>query len=93
MMIPSLRLSSFEVHAKNRVITLITIRTAMSIMLSQAKATGLIAAATPVGTSTAIFAQKFGQDYERAVCMVCLSTLFSIITMPVVMNLAQMWIM
>ena len=29
----------------------------------------LIAAATPVGTSTAIFAQKFGQDYERAVCM------------------------
>ena len=35
----------------------------------------LIAAATPVGTSTAIFAQKFGQDYERAVCMVCLSTL------------------
>lgn len=26
----------------------------------------LIAAATPVGTSTAIFAQKFGQDYERA---------------------------
>ena len=53
----------------------------------------LIAAATPVGTSTAIFAQKFGQDYERAVCMVCLSTLFSIITMPVVMYLAQMWIM
>ena len=47
----------------------------------------LIAAATPVGTSTAIFAQKFGQDYERAVCMVCLSTLFSIITMPVVMYL------
>ena len=53
----------------------------------------LIAAATPVGTSTAIFAQKFGQDYERAVCMVCLSTLFSIITMPGVMYLAQMWIM
>jgi malate permease and related proteins len=53
----------------------------------------LIATATPVGTSTAIFAQKFGQDYERAVCMVCLSTLFSIITMPVVMYLAQMWIM
>lgn len=53
----------------------------------------LIAAATPVGTSTAIFAQKFGQNYERAVCMVCLSTLFSIITMPVVMYLAQMWIM
>ena len=53
----------------------------------------LIAAATPVGTSTAIFAQKFGQDYERAVCMVCLSTLFSIITMPVVMYLAQMMIM
>ena len=46
-----------------------------------------------IGTSTAIFAQKFGQNYERAVCMVCLSTLFSIITMPVVMYLAQMWIM
>lgn len=53
----------------------------------------LIAAATPVGTSTAIFAQKFNQDYERAVCMVCLSTIASIITMPVIMHFAELILM
>ena len=32
----------------------------------------LIAAATPIASSTAIFAQKFDQDYRRAVSYVCL---------------------
>lgn len=53
----------------------------------------LIAAATPVGTNTAIFAQKFGQDYERSVCMVCLSTVLSIVTLPAVIYVAQLCIM
>lgn len=49
----------------------------------------LIAAATPIGTSTAIFAQKFGQDYQRAVCMICLSTILSIVSMPLVISVAE----
>lgn len=53
----------------------------------------LISASTPIGTSTAIFAQKFGQDYQKAVCMVCLSTILSIITIPLVMHFAQMILM
>ena len=58
--------------------------------------TGMItlnSASTPIGTSTAIFAQKFGQDYQKAVCMVCLSTILSIITIPLVMHFAQMILM
>ncbi len=35
----------------------------------------LIAAATPIASSTAIFAQKFDQDYRQAVSYVCLSTI------------------
>ena len=53
----------------------------------------LISASTPIGTSTAIFAHKFGQDYQKAVCMVCLSTILSIITIPLVMHFAQMILM
>lgn len=53
----------------------------------------LISASTPIGTSTAIFAQKFEQDYQKAVCMVCLSTILSIITIPLVMHFAQMILM
>ena len=53
----------------------------------------LISASTPIGTSTANFAQKFGQDYQKAVCMVCLSTILSIITIPLVMHFAQMILM
>lgn len=42
----------------------------------------LIAAATPVASSTAIFAQKFDQDYRQAVSYVCLSTILSVATLP-----------
>lgn len=49
----------------------------------------LIAASTPIGTSTAIFAQKFGRDYQRAVCMVCLSTILSLVSMPLVISFAE----
>lgn len=49
----------------------------------------LIAAATPIASSTAIFAQKFDQDYRRAVSYVCLSTFLSVATLPLVMLCAE----
>ena len=49
----------------------------------------LIAAATPIASSTAIFAQKFDQDYRRAVSYVCLSTILSVATLPLVMLFAE----
>ena len=49
----------------------------------------LVAAATPVASSTAIFAQKFGQDYRQAVSYVCLSTVLSIVTLPLAMLFAE----
>ena len=49
----------------------------------------LIAAATPIASSTAIFAQKFVQDYRRAVSYVCLSTILSVATLPLVMLFAE----
>lgn len=49
----------------------------------------LIAAATPIASSTAIFAQKFNQDYRRAVSYVCLSTILSVATLPLVMLFAE----
>lgn len=49
----------------------------------------LIASATPIASSTAIFAQKFGQDYRRAVSYVCLSTILSVATLPLVMLFAE----
>ncbi len=52
------------------------------------KMTMLIAAATPVGSNVAIFAQLYDQDYEQAVKDVCLSTLLSIVSLPAVYLLA-----
>lgn len=49
----------------------------------------LIAAATPIASSTAISAQKFDQDYRRAVSYVCLSTILSVATLPLVMLFAE----
>lgn len=49
----------------------------------------LIAAATPIASSTAIFAQKFDQDYRRTVSYVCLSTILSVATLPLVMLFAE----
>ena len=50
----------------------------------------LIAAAAPVGSNVAIFAQINGLDYTRAVKSVCLSTIFSIVSMPVIVGIAGM---
>lgn len=49
----------------------------------------LIVASAPVGSNVAIFAQLFGQDYSRSVKEVCLSTLACIVTMPVLIGIAN----
>ena len=50
----------------------------------------LLAAAAPVGSNVAIFAQIYGANYRDAVKDVCLSTLASIITMPVIIAAANL---
>lgn len=54
------------------------------------KLTVLIAASAPVGSNVAIFAQLNGLDYTRAVKCICLSTIISIITMPLLIGVAGM---
>lgn len=49
----------------------------------------LIAACAPVGVNVAVFAQMYDMDYTYAVKAVCLSTIFSIVTMPLMIALAQ----
>lgn len=51
-------------------------------MGTEVKMSLLIAAAAPVGSNVAVYAQKLGADYTYAVKTVCLSTLLSIISMP-----------
>lgn len=50
----------------------------------------LIAASAPIGSNVAIFAQLYGADYKKAVQQVCVSTILSMITMPVILWLAVM---
>lgn len=49
-----------------------------------------LAAATPVGVNICVFAQQYDCDYEFSVVTVCLSTLLSIVTIPLLASLAQM---
>ena len=49
----------------------------------------LIAASTPVGTNVAVFAQRTGHSYSRAVILICQSTLFCLVTMPLVILLSS----
>ncbi len=53
------------------------------------KLTVLIAAAAPVGSNVAIFAQLYKQDYTRAVKEICLSTLLCIVTLPCIIGIAN----
>lgn len=48
----------------------------------------LVAACTPVGSNVAVYAQKLDLDYSRSVILVCQSTLFCIITIPLVILLS-----
>ena len=45
----------------------------------------LLSAAAPVGSNVAVYAQKLELDYRYAVKTVCLSTLLSIVTLPLIM--------
>ena len=47
----------------------------------------VIVAAAPIGSNVAVYAQKLGKDYAYAVRGLCLSTLLSPITMPLLMLL------
>ena len=44
----------------------------------------LLVAAAPVGSNVAIFAQLYDKDYQKAVKDICLSTIFSIVSMPLI---------
>lgn len=57
--------------------------------INSMKVTLLISASAPIGANVAIFAQKVGLDYTRAVKTVCLSTILSIISMPLLIMLAS----
>ncbi len=50
----------------------------------------VVAISAPVGAMTTMFSEKFGADTILSVQLVSLSTLFSMITMPVIVALAQM---
>ena len=49
-----------------------------------------LAAVTPVGANICVFAQQYDCDYEFSVVTVCLSTVLSIVTVPLMVSLAQM---
>ncbi len=49
----------------------------------------VIGASAPVGATTTIFSAKFDKDAELSVRLVALSTILSIITMPVIVGLTQ----
>ena len=54
------------------------------------KLTLLLLGAASVGTNVALYAQRAGLDYRPATGMVCLSTLLSVVTMPMIMALATL---
>lgn len=49
-----------------------------------------ISAGAPVAAVVSIFSEKYGQDTETATNLVALSTVFSVLTMPVVVALVQL---
>lgn len=57
--------------------------------LTEIKKVVLIAAATPVGLTVPMFSQMYGGNYEYGAKLVGLSTLLSLITIPVILYLAS----
>ena len=53
------------------------------------KLTLLISASAPIGSNVAIFAQMYDQSYTQAVKGVCLSTIFSVLTLPLVIGVGS----
>ena len=53
----------------------------------------LIAAAAPIGANVAVYAGRIGDDYPYAARTVCLSTILSVVTMPLIVSLAELlWV-
>ena len=50
----------------------------------------LLGAAAPVGSNVAVYAQLYNSDYPYACQTVALSTIFSILSLPLIMQLANM---
>lgn len=50
----------------------------------------VISVAAPVAASTTMFAEKFGKDVELSVNLVSISTILSIITMPLIVGYAKL---
>ncbi|MCD8370182.1 MAG: AEC family transporter [Clostridiales bacterium] len=61
----------------------------LPITNEQALMTAWLAAITPVGVNICVFAQQFNCDYELSVITVCLSTILSVVTIPVMFMAAQ----
>lgn len=57
---------------------------------SAIRLTVLAAACAPVGSNVAVYAQVYGEDYPYACQTVAMSTLFSIISMPLILTLGGM---
>ncbi|NRV85776.1 AEC family transporter [Clostridium beijerinckii] len=57
--------------------------------LIEIKKVVLIAMATPVGLTVPMFSQMYGGDYEYGAKLVGLSTLLSLITIPIILYLAN----
>ena len=47
------------------------------------KVINMIAAASPSAINVALFARKYNSDYKRATELVCLTTIFCILTIPI----------
>ena len=68
-------------------VTLVLIKF-MPIGTTEMKLAILIAAAAPVGSNVAIFAQAYNKNYTEAVEQVCLSTVLCLVTLPVMIALS-----
>lgn len=66
-------------------IVLLSLFSGVSVSLRYAL---LIAACAPIGANVAVYAQRLNGNYTYAVQLVCLSTLLSIVTIPLIMGLA-----
>ena len=60
---------------------------------TEIKAVVLIACCTPVGANIAIFARQYDKDYRLAVVTVCLTTILSIVTVPVFYLFAEKFLL
>ena len=60
---------------------------------TEIKAVVLIACCTPVGANIAIFARQYDKDYRLSVVTVCLTTILSIVTVPVFYLFAEKFLL